>query len=1464
MFGNQQINPVYVDDSPAAADTFVRVREHVASGNLNEAVRVLQVLLDEQGDRLIASPRDAELFISVRTAVHDLLLGSAPLLERYRATFGPRADRLFSEGRSDVVERTLLLTPAGLDAAARMAQTALEDARFEHARQFLEQIDKHPDRKDERSRRAAAMMVTLARYLDRPEVRELAQRWSREAGAGLPNLAPEIWPDAARARALSPLRSLGPTNTEGLVSKPLWTVPLNPAANPPEANLNAGNGGMGPGGPGNGVGRGQVSYPMFARELLALPTISGDTVYVSDGAQIGAWDRFTLALRWAVTPGLGDAPNPEPGLRGDKRRMMGFQFGGYGRTEDLCSVAVSGRFVVAATGRTATNARNGGGANDGDDRVQALDAQTGRVRWSVQMNTLITLSTPGVVDPGALYDSTIRGPIQIVEDTVVFAARKHLPDRRLVSLALVGLDLSTGKLQWIRSIGSAGSMPWVLQSMGSDGITIADGVAYRADRLGVVGAVDAGTGRARWIRRMGVDTQSNADQPSAWQMACPIIDGNSLIILAPDMRRILRLDRATGAILAQRDVEDLKPVQPHYLLRVGEAGGTLACIGEDRVSFLHAAKFETDKPETSPAIGPPGIRGRCVVMDGKLILPTVTGYTLVDPAHPAENTAVALEETGNILPLDSQLIVVDDSRVHSYLRWEVAEGLLTKRISENDKDPAPAVTYAELAYRAGKPEKIAVAVRLAMAALKNGPQNDDTWAARARLIEAMQGMLATALEPAPAPGSVAPRTPTPNGIRPITDRALLEQLVTLLGELSFQPEDKLAHTLALGRLGEMNAKPDDAIIAYQRVLSDAALSGATWRGPQVSIRGELEAARRIESLLRVHGVAIYAAQEQLAGTELGALGASPTQQQLELLAAKFPLSQQTPGLWIRIAEFRAIDKKPQQAAAALEAGLRAATRQPAPPPAAVGEIAGRLIVGLRERKQLTAAAGVLRSVHTRFPGLALTADGVALDSEKLGAELATKIASTMRWPRVGPVRLDGAQAIAGWNIMEPLLTDRTPNVTNLLPLMSDDEISVWAVPTTDHADKHELLTKAWSQPLGDNAKPFLIRTTPDAAFFAIVKDADVTVLKVAGSGGGHMEARWKTEPLSKVFGAAESRTNLRRNPGAHAGFTIPAEGETQPNNLIVVMDDRTLVLIQRSGKGAAYDTDTGELLWTARVGVGRVYDADLGAGGGGVLAVGGDQEIYGSNGAVIDLKPVVQIIDARTGRPAQRIASVAELGGHVRWVGFAESGAAGVGGALIVALDTSVVCFDLNSGQPNWTISHADAMPVSAMWIFGDQLVLADQSRGLWLASISTGRLRPAALDMPRSHIDLSQTMDAFPLAAVPGTGFGIATQQGLALFGPEGTLTGVDGMDGATSMIRPRPADGRALTIETIADGRASDGMMLFNLHALDVGGPTGAALLDSRPILLGARPSAMTLLDERVAVSAGNMTVVLKAPAK
>lgn len=1422
--GNQA-NPVYVDDSPFATDSLVRVREHIGAGNFDEAVRVLQVLLDNHGDSVHQSAKDPNLYISVRETVHDVLLANPQLFERYRDTLGPRGERAAGDGAWSQLEETLLLTPSGLSGALQLAQQALGDARFEAANLMLDQIERHPDRS--RSADAANLAAQVARYLDRRETRSRAARWAKDANRG-DDVAVDVfrWPDGALRGAVSPLTPSSPAQPGEMVSKPLWSAPIT--ANPMQAEVPTFN-------PRNAVTPQGVQIPTMARELLILPTVSGDSVFVSDGTMVSAWDRFTLAPRWSISPGVADAPPRDSGLRGDRRRFAGMGINWGGRGEDLCTLAVQGRTIVVATGRASSGART-----DGDDRVHGLDTSSGRLKWTVRLDTLDEM----------LEEATVRGPIQIAEGVAVVPARKYLPDRRLVSLSLIGLEIATGAKRWVRPVGSAGSMPWVLQSMGADGSTVEGGVVYRGDRLGVVGAIEVNSGRVRWVRLVPVDTGSSGEQPMAWQLQRPIVDGDSIVVIAPDMRKLLRLDRRTGAILGERDLSELAGVAPKYLLRSGER---LVLVGDERVGVLPMAGFELAPMQVSKPVPPPGIRGRVVIAGDEIVLPTSTGATIVSSADPSVSRGLALDETGNMLPLESQLVVADDGRLHSYLVWEVAEKLLTSRIAADPKDPSPAVTFAELAYRAGYPDRIAGAVRQAMASLKIAPQNDSTWRARERLIGAMQGMLATAMEPAVASGK--PAAGSTGGQKPITDRSQLAELVSLLGEVSFQPEDRLAHALAAGRLSELNDQYPEAASRYQSVLNDSTLAGAIWRGPQVSIRGEIEAARRIEGLLKQHGPSVYATQEAAAQAELAALGSSPTEQQLELLAGKYPLAQITPGVWSRLADAHVAAKRDQNASAALESGLRSAMRQPAPPMPVVGELAGRLIVDMRNRRQLSAAAGILRSVRQRFPDLVLTAGGETLDADKVGAELAQRLAASMRWPRIGPLRTEGAQAIPGWMLMEPLLTERTPQVVNLLALENDESVSIWG-PGAEGPGTTQPLARLWSKAVGEGGEGKLVKMTGESAYFALVKDADGVIEKVAAQGDkggvGGMGVKWTSPKFSELFDRAEQRGGgMRRVRGVMADrLSTPAEGDVGPTNLIVSMDDRTLVLVQRSGRAAAIDTDTGEVLWKSRTGVGRVYDVDISSG---TLVVAGDSEVAGANGAVVDLRPVMQVIDARTGRPLQRIGDV---GGHVRWVGFAESG------ALVACLDSAVVCMDIATGQPNWTITSPDIMPATAMWLFGDHAVLLDPNRTMWLASISTGRLRQAPLEVPRTHVEATAAVDAFPLSGTQGSGFAIATQQGLAIFGADGTLAGVDGMDGATNMIKPRPADGRAVTIETVAEGRSSDGMMMFSLHALDVQPGSGATLVDSRPILLGARPTATALMDGRVAVTAGSVTVVLQAP--
>ncbi|MBY0261773.1 MAG: hypothetical protein K2Q20_05490, partial [Phycisphaerales bacterium] len=116
-------------------------------------------------------------------------------------------------------------------------------------------------------------------------------------------------------------------------------------------------------------------------------------------------------------------------------------------------------------------------------------------------------------------------------------------------------------------------------------------------------------------------------------------------------------------------------------------------------------------------------------------------------------------------------------------------------------------------------------------------------------------------------------------------------------------------------------------------------------------------------------------------------------------------------------------------------------------------------------------------------------------------------------------------------------------------------------------------------------------------------------------------------------------------------------------------------------------------------------------------------------------------------------------------------------------------------------------------------------------------------------------------LGASPSSNFAIAGNQGVAVFSPEGTLLGLDAFGGGTSMLPPRPAEGRIVAIETVSEGRTTDGMMMFNIHGLE---PAQASLIDSRAVVMGARPTTLRLVDDHVALTAGNVTLILDAPAK
>ncbi len=1402
-FAQPQLNPVYVDDSPVASETFSRVRDHLGAGNVDEAVRVLQALLDEQGDRVLGVPGDPDLFISVRESVHRLVLGDARLLDRYRQNLAPRATAMLERGEIEALERQCLMTAAGFEATLRVAQSRLEAAQFEASLRALLQLEDHPDRRAEAGKAAAELAGVVARYLPRPEVRQLAERWAKQAGVAAAAAAVR-WPAGALVRGQSPMDTAATLRTEGLVSKPLWSAEYAPAG-AIEENLKDN--------PEPGIPRG-------AEELLVMPTVSGEMVFVNDGISVSAWDQFTLAQRWRVNPAAAEGPAGAAPRRGGAPGQPSYR-GWALNPIDVATVAIQGRTAVAATGRALS------GSRDGDTRISAMDAQTGRVKWTVDLTEL---------DP-LLADAVARGPVAVDEGVVVVGARKALAERRLLSLVLVGIDLETGAKLWVRPLGSSGMLPYMSQPGGSESSVIAEGVVYRGDRLGAVGAFEVATGRPVWVRRAPVDAMGVRDSTVPWRIGGPVIDGDSLFALAPDQRAILRIDRRSGALLSQKSTDRFGITPPDYIVKVGRM---IAGIGADQIGYVSMDQFEDGVISTTARLLPPGIHGRVVVAGDRIVAPVPTGLAIFDPAAPdAEPVRIDLDRPGAVVPIDSQLIVSDDTRLHSYLLWQVAETMLMSRMKASPEDPAPAVTFAELAYRAGRPDRILEAVDAALRAISMNPALESSAAAARRLFEALREITTCSLE------DRDPRAESAAAVRMgprLDDAALVSALVDRMGRCASAPDDRVTHLLALGRVEERAGRAPSAVAAYQRVLDDSVLGGSTWRGVQLAVRADLEAVRRIEQLVEAKGPSVYAQQESAANDALTRLGPGASPERLSELAARFPLSTIVPRVYLQIAAAYSTPEQEQARLTALETGLRASVRVPGADAATVGRIAGELVDSLSSRGQSASAASILRLAREYFPNAELRSGDRVLDGGRLSAELDERIAKTVRWPRIGPTQCQGAQLVGRVTLMEPLLPGDRPFTAACFATMKDDEIAVWSAAAAKGSD---LVGKAWStQPAG--AQAVLLRTDSESAYFLMTTSAVGQVVRVPAAPGGKA---WTSEVLKPLFDVKDSRA-LRRlqEGGPTVFFPSPQDGILSTGDLTAAMDDRTIAIVQRGGKAAAFDTDTGQTLWSGLTPVSRVYDVDV---AGGVLVVAGDMEVPAAGGGVAELRPIVQTIDARTGKPLQRLS---DFGGRTHWVRSTPDGS-----TVLLGVDRAVVCLDLGSGRANWVLTTPELVPASQAWIAGDRVILVSPDRTLWQASLSTGRLRPQPLDAPRTHVESIRPLEAFAAAASEAADLVISTGQGMIVFGPQGELRGVDAMGGFESMLPPRPAQGRAVTIETIADSRTPEGLMVFQIHQFET---ATAMLVDSKSIELGSHPMSMALLDGRIVISGGGITIVLAAP--
>lgn len=1434
----QTTNPVYVDDSAAATDTLARAPQLAASGNVAEAVRALQRILEEEPDRVAPDSgegADPDVFTGVRRRVHRELLSNPALLEEYRRGAEARAAELLAAGEVAAVEQSYLLTPSGFRAALRLAQEQMEAAEFESARLTLEQLQDHPDRKAGDGRRdAAVMMRRLASYIDRPEVWARADAWASEAG-----LAPEghravTPPPAAAVRTLTPLDA--PTSGPGpleanIPPTALWSVSVEDAdvvTGGEEEDIGAGVGvRLG------ADGRGGVA-PSDQR-LWIFPTVVGDTLLVNNGTSIRAWDRFTLEPRWAVLP------PPDPTVSQDELNAVAEERQSRRRgqqREDTAGVTVDGRIVLATTG-LATD-----GLRIGDDRVHAMDLGTGRLLWSV---------APWTLDE-QLDQGSVRGPVMAGEGSAVVVVRKSVPPRRVVSSYLLGLDERTGVERWVRLVGSAGALPNQRERRVADSGVLEDGVIYLTDPVGIVAAVEAHTGRPIWVRRVpSTDIGYVSGSPGqTWESMTPVVSGDSVFVLSTDRDNVLQLDRATGRLRASRTSDQFG--KPNYMIGVG---GVLVAVGRDRLALIDMDKFASGPVRLSDRIeAEGGIRGRVIVSGGLLVVPTLEGAKVIDPA--GAKTAkgdIALDKPGILLAAGDQIVAVDDREIHSYLGWDAADRLLSARMAANPDDPRPAVSYADLAYRAGKPEGIAQAADRALGAIERDPGSAVNQAARGRLFASLREMVETAED-----GWAAPPAGLPARARPKSELspAQLADLVMRLGRAAGSHEDRVVFLLCSGRLEEARGNPALAVEAYQGILTDSALAGAEWASlaEPTAVRGAgAEASRRLRDLVIASGRGVYSAFDAEVDSELAALGAGDVSAEaLAGLARKYPVARAAVRIWERAADSWRRAGRTDAEIAGLGSALEAAELSVAigpsagdvgdAPAAELGEAAGRLVRALQRAGRPETAAHTLARVRTRWPTASLSEGGATLDAGALRRELDAAMAGPARLARIGTVLGAQEQQFPDWAVLRPLDPNAPIGSPEHLMMASDalGEVALFGVDYGEEAGvSRGRLRKLWSRPYQDQA-PVLLRSEPGAVYFAWMEPdgGNIRALERIDSVGG--QTRWRTGAPAELM--PEDAQAMGRMTDGNGSVTRleTRQGPRFITQVIALIDGESVALVERTGRIAILDAETGQPRARFVAPVGAVFDATAAHG---VLAIAG--AVAPPAAVQEEPQPIAAAYDLRTG---SEMRVFKDLEDQVRWLRVAPHG------LLLLAQRTEVVARDLSSGAEAWAMQCAETRDA---WLFDAPgleetiFLLNDPDRELFRGSLADGSVGDAPIELA-NRLDAMSRIDA----AVVGGRVALMNSKGVVLLAADGHIAGMDALHGGEALVAPVATEGSFVALQTqeviLPDNRPTYRLSLLSTSSL--------ALQAEYDLVLWAVPTRAAAVDGRIVVTAGRMTVVYPAP--